>query len=216
MVSGRALPGIFRLLFGSTVFAIATTWPAAASAEPWFEGRAGAGVTSGHFEWEDEYVVADTGERAIAHDEGGPFGIAFGLGVVGGYAVNRQTALGITGRIELAPYIEEAKPRYASLTMHMLWAVGSTFAFRPAPSLELRIAPEWAFARFVGSRTEIGADDNIFEFEGVNGPGLGFLVGYQSAPGWGFSTAANVVLLSGEHTKLTALTFTLLASYSTW
>ena len=79
MVSGRALPGIFRLLFGSTVFAIATTWPAAASAEPWFEGRAGAGVTSGHFEWEDEYVVADTGERAIAHDEGGPFGIAFGL-----------------------------------------------------------------------------------------------------------------------------------------
>lgn len=216
VVSGRSLSGVFRVLVGSAACAAVVAWPGQASAGPWFEGRAGAGVTSGHFEWEDQYIDAETGERAIAHDEGGPFGIAFGLGAVGGYAVNQQTALGITGRIEIAPYLEDANPRYASVDLHLLWALGSTFAFRPARSFELRVTPEWAFASFAGSTQDIGADDNVFAFEDVSGPGLGFSLGYQSAPGWGFSTAANVVVLSGEHTKLTMLTLTLLASYSTW
>jgi hypothetical protein len=207
---------IFRKLVWWAAFAAVTAWSGLATAEPWLEGRAGAGITSGHFEWEDEYTVSKTGQTAIAHDEGGPFGVAIALGAVGGYALNHQFAVGLTGRIELAPYIEDANPRYASVTTHALWAVGSTFAFRPVRSLELRVAPEWAFASFAGSRQEIGADDNVFEFEGVNGPGLGFSLGYCSEPGWGFSTAANVVVLSGEHTNLTALTFTLLASYSTW
>lgn len=197
-------------------FVAVFAWSGGASAGPWFEGRGGAGLTSGHFEWEDEYTDSKTGQTAVAHDEGGPFGVAIALGAVGGYAFTKQMAAGVTGRIELAPYIENANPRYSSLTMHMLWAVGPTLAFRPAPSLELRIATEWAFARFTGSRQEIGADDNVFEFEPVNGPGFGFSLGYVSEPGWGFSTAANVVALSGEHTTLTAFTFTLLASYSTW
>ncbi len=207
---------IFPKLVRWAAFGGVTAWSGVASAGPWFEGRGGAGVTSGHWEWEGEFVDSETGQTMIAHDESGPFGIAFGLGAVGGYALNRQFALGLTGRIELSPYLEEAHPRYGSVEMHLLWALGSTFAFRPVRSLELRIAPEWAFARFVGSRTDIGADDNVFEFENVNGPGLGFSLGYVSEPGWGFSTAANVVVLSAEHTHLTTLTFSLLASYSTW
>jgi hypothetical protein len=191
-------------------------WAGVASAGPWIEGRAGAGITSGHFEYEGEYFDPKMGQTVRFRDEGGPFGIAIGLGAVGGYALDRQFALGLTGRIELAPYIEGAHSRYASIEMHMLYALGSTFAFRPAKGLELRIAPEWAFASFAGSNAEIGAADNVFEFEGVNGPGLGFSMSYVSEPGWGFSTAANVVALSGERTTLTALTFTLLASYSTW
>jgi hypothetical protein len=97
-----------------------------------------------------------------------------------------------------------------------LAAVGSTLAFRPARAFELRVTPEWAFARFAGSTQAIGAWDNVYEHENVSGPGLGFALGYVSAPGWGFSAASNVALLSGEHTTLTLLTFTLLASWSTW
>ena len=189
---------------------------APASAQPWIEGRAGAGVTSGHFEFEKEYQSSTTGQPAIAHAEGGPFGIAIALGVVGGYALNRQFALGLTGRLELAPYVEEATPLYSTVDAHLLAAAGSTFAFRPTRSLELRVAPEWAFARFTGSTLDIGADDNVYEHENVDGPGLGFSFSYCSEPGWGFATAVNVARLSSEHTSFTLLTVTLLASYSTW
>jgi hypothetical protein len=197
-------------------FVLVFAWPGLASAGPWIEGRAGAGVTSGHFEFDKEYESATFGGTAIAHGEGGPFGIAIALGVVGGYALNRQFALGVSARVELAPYIEKVTPLYSTVDAHLLAGVGSTFAFRPARSLELRVAPEWAFARFAGSTLDIGAEDNVFEHENVNGPGLGFSLGYCSEPGWGFATAANVARLSSEHTSFTLLTVTLLASYSTW
>lgn len=205
-----------RRFIDVTVVACFVAYPDHAEAKPWLEGRGGIGVTSGHFEFEKEYTDQKTGQTAIAHDEGGPFGVAIALGAVGGWAVNEQVALGLTGRLELAPYVEDVNPRYASVDSHLLAALGSTFAFRPARSFELRVAPEWAFARFTGSIQEIGASDNVFEFESVSGPGLGFALGYCSAPGWGFSAGTNVALLSGEHTKLTLLTFTLLASWSSW
>jgi hypothetical protein len=56
----------------------------------------------------------------------------------------------------------------------------------------------------------------VFTFEAVDGPGLGFSVGYASAPGWGFALGTNVVFLSGEHTRLALLGMTLLASWSSW
>jgi hypothetical protein len=186
------------------------------NAKPWIEGRAGVGLTSGHYEFEKEYAGALTMQPGVAHDEGGPFGIAIALGVAGGYAVNEQVALGLSGRIELAPYLENINPRYASLDLHTLAAVGSTFAFRPAPSFELRVTPEWAFASFAGSSLDIGAEDNVFEFENLSGPGLGFSLGYCSAPGFGVSGSTNVVLLSSEHQMLSLLTFTVLASWSNW
>ena len=199
-----------------TVFLVASSYSGVANAKLWFEGRGGLGVTSGHFEFEKEYLARKTGQTAIAHDEGGPFGVAIALGAVAGWSVNEQAALGLTGRLELAPYIENVSPRHANVNSHLLAAIGSTFAFRPARSFELRVVPEWAFARFTGDVQAIGADDNVFEHENVSGPGLGMALGYCSAPGWGFSAASNVALLSGEHTKLTLLTFTLLASWSSW
>jgi hypothetical protein len=205
-----------RSLVSLAVFAVVATLPGVASAGPWFEGRAGAGLASGHFEFEKEYVSMTTGEPAVAHDEGGPLGVALGLGAVGGYGLNRQFGLGLTGRVEIAPYIEDVNPRYASIDLHTLAAIGSTFAFRPARSIELRIAPEWAFADFAGSIQEIGAEDNVFQFETMSGPGLGFSFGYCSEPGFGFATATNMVFLSGESTSFSLVTFTLLANWSTW
>jgi hypothetical protein len=182
----------------------------------WLEGRAGAGVTTGHYEFEKEYESAELGQTLNAHDAGGPFGIPIALGVVGGYGFGKQWALGLSGRVELAPYIESINPRYSSLDMHLLAGVGPALAYRPARSLELRLTPEWAFAEFTGSLEEIGAEDNVFEFEALSGPGVGFSLGYASAPGWGFATAANVAVLSSEHQSLALLTFTILASWSSW
>jgi hypothetical protein len=198
------------------IFLSASSYEGAAHAKPWLEGRGGLGVTSGHFEFEKEYFDSQLGQEVIAHDEGGPFGVAIALGAVAGWAVNERAALGLTGRIELAPYVENVQPRFSTVDSHLLTAIGSTFAYRPARAFELRVAPEWAFASFTGSTLGIGADDNIYEHETVNGPGLGFALGYCSAPGWGFSGATNVALLSSEHTKLTLLTFTLLANWSSW
>ena len=198
------------------IFFWTSSFSGAASAKPWLEGRGGLGVTSGHFEFEKEYFDSKTGQTAIAHDEGGPFGVAIALGAVAGWAVNEQAALGLTGRLELAPYIENVSPLYSTVDSHLLAAVGSTFAYRPARSFELRVAPEWAFARFTGSTQGIGADDNVYEHENVSGPGLGFALGYVSSPGWGFSAGTNLALLSSEHTKLTLLTFTLIATWSSW
>lgn len=217
----RARRGAYRGAAGRLLplmaFAMVSLGSGAAKAKPWLEGRGGFGVTSGHFEFEKEYFDSKLGQTAIAHDEGGPFGVvAVALGAVAGWGVNEQAALGLTGRLELAPYIEDVNPRYASVDAHLLAAVGSTFAFRPARSFELRVTPEWAFARFTGSTQDIGAVDNVYEHESVSGPGLGFALGYVSAPGWGFSGGTNIALLSNEHTKLTLLTFTLIASWSSW
>jgi hypothetical protein len=212
-MSLRAVP---RAIASSAVLLAASAWSDVAIAQPWFEGRAGLGVVAGHFEFEKEYLSAKTGEPAIAHDEGGPFGVAVALGLVGGYAVGEEVALGLTGRLELAPYVRDVNPRYASVDAHLLAAIGSTLAYRPAPEFELRVSPEWAFADFIGSVQEIGADDNVFEHEAASGPGLGVSVGYASAPGWGFAMAGNVVFVAGAHTELTLLTLTLLASWSSW
>ena len=198
------------------IFFSASSFSGAASAKPWLEGRGGLGVTSGHFEFEKEYFDSQTGQAAIAHDEGGPFGITIALGAVAGWGVNELAALGLTGRLELAPYIEDVNPRYSTVSSHLLAAVGSTFAFRPAHSFELRATPEWVFARFMGETQLIGADDNVYEHENVSGPGLGFALGYVSSPGWGFSAGTNLAVLSSEHTKLTLLTFTLIATWSSW
>lgn len=212
-MSLRAVPGAIA---SSSLLLLVSTWSGVANAEPWFEGRAGLGVVAGHFEFEKEYLSAKTGAPAIAHDEGGPFGVAIALGLVAGYAVNQQAALGLTGRLELAPYVRNVNPRYASVDAHLLAAIGSTFAFRPAPNFELRGTPEWVFADFSGGVQEIAADDNVFEHEAASGPGLGISVGYASAPGFGFAMAGNVVFVAGAHTELTLLTLTLLASWSSW
>jgi hypothetical protein len=203
-------------VYPSVAVVIGLSYPETLSATPWVEGRGGLGVTAGHFEFEKEYFDGKLGQTAIAHDEGGPFGVAIALGAVGGWAVNERAALGVTGRLELAPYLRDVNPRYSSVDAHLLAAIGSTLAYRPARSFELRVVPEWAFASFAGSTQEIGASDNVYEHDSVNGPGLGFSVGYASAPGWGFAAAGNVVYLASEHTELTLLTFTLLASWSSW
>ena len=186
-----------------------------AHAKPYIEGRLGGGVTSGHYEFEKAYPTQD-GVSAIAHDEGGPLGLAIGLGASGGFAFDERWAVGLGARIEIAPYLEEIRPRHSSVTTHLLVGVGPAFAFRPTPTLELALNPEWVFLRFAGSTNDIGSPDNVFEFESMSGPGLGISLGHRWKSGFGLSLGLNVAALSSEHQTYFPLTTVLATSFSTF
>jgi len=178
-------------------------------------GRNGAGVVTGNFEFEKDYRSA-SGESLVARDEGRVLGIAVGAAAELGVAFDSRLAVGAFARLEIAPYVIEASPRYSSVNGHVLTAFGPSILYRPEPSFELRLAPEWTFARFVGSQTDIGAEDNVFEFENVSGPGVQLSLAYRSESGWGVATVTDFALLSGTHTHFTPFSLSLLAGWSSW
>jgi len=196
---------------------VVTALPARAHAypKPWIEARAGVGVVTGQFEFEKSYDDAN-GQSQVAHDEDRAVGIAIALGVEGGHVFSQELALGLFARLEVAPYLVEVKPRYSTVNGHALAAFGPALLYRPTLSVEVRLAPEWAFARFIGSRTDIGAYDNVFEFESVNGPGASLSAGTRWQAGWGVAASANVAVLSGAHTHFTPMSLTVLAGWSSW
>jgi hypothetical protein len=182
-----------------------------ARAELWGEGRAGTGISSGHYEFEKPYRRL-AGDEAIAHDEGGPLGIPIMLGAVGGYALSPTVGLGIAGRVELTPYFESVRPRYAEVSMHLLAGVGPTLVLRPGKSLDLRLATQWIWGRFAGSIEDIGAEDNVFDIEAVSGPGGYLSVGCCAEPGFGIAAEVHVARLTGNHTLFIPVTMTLVAT----
>jgi hypothetical protein len=204
-----------RALFSSlalVLLLLATAAPA--RAELWGEGRAGVGLGSGHYEFEKGYTRA-TGEAAAAHDEGGPLGLAFVLEGMGGYAVSPTVAFGLIGRVELTPYLENVSPRYATVNTHALVGVGPLLVLRPGKSLDLRAGLEWVAGRFAGGVTDIGAEDNVFDFEPVSGPGALLSLGCCSERGFGVAMEAHVARLANDHTLFIPLTFTLMATLAT-
>lgn len=186
-----------------------------AHAEPYVEGRLGAGVASGHYDFEQGYTTEE-GFSAIAHDEGGPLGIAFELGASGGFAFDERWAVGVGARIQLAHYLEEIRPRHSSVTSHLLAGIGPVFAWRPSPTFELALAPEWVFLSFAGSTNDIGSADNIFEFDGMSGPGCGFSLGQRWRSGFGLGLQLNVAALSSDHQTYFPMTTLLTTSWSTF
>lgn len=206
-----SLRPVVALAAGTLVLAVAR--PAAAN--PWLEAQAELGLVSGHFEFEKPYRTYD-GFEAVAHDEGGPLGVAVGLGGIAGFHVGSKLGLGLFPRVEIAPYLEHARPRHASVTSHLLVGVGPVLAFRPSPELELRFSTEWAWASTQGGVTDIGADDNVFEHESLSGPGAGLSLGYVSAPGWVFGLTGRAALLDSEHISFTPLWFSIFAGWSTF
>jgi hypothetical protein len=182
-----------------------------AHAEPWVEGRAGTGISSGHYTFEERYRRL-AGDEAIAHDEGGPLGIPIMLGAAGGYALSPTVALGIAGRIELTPYVESVRPRYAEVSAHLLLGVGPTLVLRPGKSLDLRLAMQWVWGSFSGSIQEIGAEDNVFDIRPVSGPGGYLSLGCCAERGFGIAAEVHVARLTSEHTLFIPVTTTLLAT----
>lgn len=187
----------------------------AAYAAPYVEGRVGAGVASGHYEFERGYTTEE-GYAAVAHDEGGPLGIAFDLGASGGIAFNERWAVGVGARVQLAHYLEEIRPRHSSVTSHLLAGIGPVLAFRPTPTFELALAPEWVFLSFAGSTNDIGSSDNVFELDAMNGPGCGLSLGQRWKSGFGLSLHLNVAALSSEHQTYFPVTTVLTTSWSTF
>jgi hypothetical protein len=198
--------------FGLVVSSVVT--PAPVRAELWGEGRAGVGIASGHYEFEKGYTRA-TGEAAVAHDEGGPLGLAFVLEGMGGYAVSPTVAFGLIGRVEITPYLENVSPRYATVDTHALVGVGPLLVLRPGKSLDLRAGMEWVSGRFAGSIQEIGAEDNVFDIEPVSGPGALLSLGCCSERGFGIAMEAHVARLQNDHTLFVPVTFTLMATLAT-
>jgi hypothetical protein len=179
------------------------------------EGRVALGIATGHYEFEHAYQSED-GYPAVAHDEGGPIGIAIDVGATGGFAFDDHWALGAGARVELAPYLTEVKPRYSSLSTHALLGFGPVLTWRATREFELALAPEWIFASFAGSRFDIGATDNVYEFEGLSGPGCGFSLGQRWASGFGLALGVNVAALSSEHQTFIPVSTTLATSFSTF
>jgi hypothetical protein len=205
MVASKA--GIIPVLFGLWAALLARP----AHAQLWGEGRAGTGISSGHYEFEQSYRRL-AGDEAVAHDEGGPLGIPIMLGAAGGYALSSTVALGIAGRIELTPYLEAIQPRYATLSMHLLAGVGPMLVLRPGKSLDLRLATQWVGGRFTGSSQDIGAEDNVFSFESVSGPGGYLSLGCCAEPGFGIAAEVHVARLTGSSSLFVPVTTTLVAT----
>jgi len=157
--SGRWLPFI-------VVAALLSAFSSPAAAEPWFEGHAEFGLVSGHFEFDKPYRTFED-LPAVAHDEGGPLGIAVGLGGIVGMRVRSKVGLGLAPRVEFAPYLENVRPRHASVSSHALTGVGPLLAFRPSPSLELRFSTEWVWATHHGSTHDILGDTLTFSSRGT-------------------------------------------------
>jgi hypothetical protein len=134
------------------------------------------------------------------------------LGAAGGYALSPTVAFGIASRVELTPYFEEVRPRYASLSMHLLAGVGPVLVLRPGKSLDLRLATQWVWGRFTGSTMEIGAEDNVFEFEPMSGPGGYLSLGCCADAGFGIAAEIHVARLTGDHSLFIPVTTTLVAT----
>jgi hypothetical protein len=183
-----------------------------AQAEIFGELRFGTGLASGHHEFEANYFDNELRVSQVAHDEGGPLGVPIVLEGMGGYAVSRAVAFGIVGRVEVAPYFESVTPRYAQLNGHMLAAAGPMLVWRPDQVLDLRLAVEWVGARFIGSNIDIGADDNVFDFENLGGPGALFSLGCCSERGFGIAMEMHVARLTSEHQTFVPITLTLMAT----
>jgi hypothetical protein len=198
--------------FGLALLSLTTAVPA--HAELWGEGRVGVGLASGHYAFEKGYTRT-TGESAVAHDEGGPLGLAFVLEGMGGYAVSPTVAFGLVGRVELTPYLENVSPRYASVDTHALVGVGPLLVLRPGKSLDLRAGMEWVSGRFAGSIQDIGAEDNVFDLEPVSGPGALLSLGCCSERGFGVAMEAHVARLQNDHTLFIPVTLTLMVTLAT-
>lgn len=184
-----------------------------ARAEPWGEGRAGAGLGSGHWSFEKGYTDRN-GVELVARDEGGPVGVAVVLEAMGGYAVSPTVAFGLYGRLELTPYLESVKPRYSSVDSHLLTGFGPLLVFRPGKTLDLRLGLEWTTAHFSGGNDAIGADDNVFEVETPKGVGALLSLGCCSEPGWGIAAEMHAARLTSDHTTFIPLTFALMATFA--
>jgi hypothetical protein len=193
---------------------LATVGAAPAHGEPWIEGRAGAGLVSGPWQFEKAYVDASSVPQ-IALDEGAPLGVPILLEGMGGYAVSPTVAFGVVAHVEYAPYAESVHARYASLNGQMLASAGPLLVLRPGKALDLRLGLEWVAGRFVGSTQDIGAVDNVFEFEDVSGPGALFSLGCCAERGFGIASELRVARLTSEHTTFLPITFALMATIAT-
>ena len=216
MTTTATLPSRIRRRATATsigLLALSLLIAAPAHAELWGEARLGAGLGSGHYEFEQGYVD-EMRQPQIAHDEAGPLGVATALEGMGGYAVSPTVAFGLVGRLEITPYVEEIHPRYASLDLQFLTSVGPMLGYRPGKSVDLRLALEWVSTRWTGSRIDIGAVDNIFEFETVSGPGVLFSLGCCAEPGFGVATELHAARLSSEHQLFFPVALTVMATFA--
>jgi hypothetical protein len=203
-----------RTLAGSMFGVMSLLAAPSAHAELFGEGRAGAGLGSGHFEFEKNYQN-DMGFIVPAQDEGGPIGIPIVLEAMGGYAVSDSVALGLVVRGELSPYVVRIEPRYATIGAHLHAGVGPMLALRPGKSLDLRIAMEWMTAHPWGATEYQLAPDNVFELEALSGPGALLSLGCCAQRGFGIAAELHAAWLKAEHTRFLPVTFAVLATWAT-